>query len=512
MVHHRHTNPVPAADVKVVVLKRRITAAEGDGGGIALSAAWKNALVNLLLNGQNGTLDDHWRIASAAETANPAANAIAVADIRNPAAPVEARMPRAATFQLNLSGAPDGQRYLLLAVMSSARDPLRIEELAGATVADVVLGSRHACARMVMEAPVEWVTNHVLLEHFDRATVSIVTEAVPATPAELANNFYNAELPGTVKDPALQPLLTAILNKPAFRAVRSSIAVALVDLSGANKFAPKYAGFNDRMNFYAASTGKVSGLLAAYQLKADATNVLSTTPAITSFAALETELRRRWTAAGIAQRNQPDVGNVLELSAGPPPGVVLKPELLTRFDDISHGNENGSAAIVLMKFPFIASTLLAHGLFSPVDRSGLWCRTAFGPITYLGRRMTIDPWPRRDNPFPETFSNSVSAVAIAQFMTLAAQGRMIDRTTSQAILDHLNLSRGGCATDQPDLTALRPLGSISVKCGIFGEFLHVPLHFKASSGTREFVAVILTRNNKFTVVHDLFAELIALVP
>jgi hypothetical protein len=190
----------------------------------------------------------------------------------------------------------------------------------------------------------------------------------------------------------------------------------------------------------------------------------------------------------------------------------LKPELLARFDDISHGNENGSTAIVLMKFPFIASTLLAHGLFSPVDKSGLWCRTAFGPITYLGRRMTIDPWPRRDNPFPDTFSNSVSAVAIAQFMTLATQGRMIDRATSQAILDHLNLNRGGCATDQPDLSALQPLGSISGKCGIFGEFLHVPLHFKASAGNREFVAVILTRNGKLTVVHDLFAELVALVP
>jgi hypothetical protein len=35
---------------------------------------------------------------------------------------------------------------------------------------------------------------------------------------------------------------------------------------------------------------------------------------------------------------------------------------------------------------------------------------------------------------------------------------------------------------------------------------------RASAGTREFVAVILTKNRKFTVVHYLFAELVALVP
>ena len=270
MAHHRHMTPAAAADVKVVLLKRRIAAADGDGGVIALSNAWKQALVNLLAGGQNGALDDFWRISSSPETANPVSNAIAPADIRNPAAPIDARTPRPAKFQLNLIGAPDGQRYLLLAVMSTARDPLRIEELSGATVAEVALGCRHVCGRTVMEAPLDWVTNHVLLEHLDRPTVSIVRETVPATPAELANNFYNAESPGVVVDAGLQPQLMAVLNQPAFSSALRNIAVSVVDLSGANKLAPKYAGFNDRQNFYAASTGKVSGLLAAYQLRADA--------------------------------------------------------------------------------------------------------------------------------------------------------------------------------------------------------------------------------------------------
>jgi hypothetical protein len=87
--------------VKVALIKRRMTAADGDGGGLALSAAWKTAIVNLVVNGQNATLDDRWKRANAAETSNPATNAVTAANtVRLPAAPVEARMPRATTFDL----------------------------------------------------------------------------------------------------------------------------------------------------------------------------------------------------------------------------------------------------------------------------------------------------------------------------------------------------------------------------------------------------------------------------
>jgi hypothetical protein len=58
-------------------------------------------------------------------------------------------MPRAATFDLNLTGATAAQRYLLLAVMTSSKDPLTTAELSGATVADIVLNSRHVAARVV---------------------------------------------------------------------------------------------------------------------------------------------------------------------------------------------------------------------------------------------------------------------------------------------------------------------------------------------------------------------------
>ena len=150
LVHHRHTNAVPAAEVKVALLKRRMTLAERDGGDIALSTAWKTAIVNLLVNGQNVTLDDRWKRAGTNENSNPATNAATAANtVRSPAGPVEARMPRAAAFNLDMAGATVGQRYLLLAVMTSSRDPITAAELSGATVADIVLNGRHVCARVV---------------------------------------------------------------------------------------------------------------------------------------------------------------------------------------------------------------------------------------------------------------------------------------------------------------------------------------------------------------------------
>lgn len=149
-VHHRHTRPIPPAEVKVLLLKRRIADADGDGGGIALSPAWKAAVIKVLVNGQNATLDNSWKRANQAETTNPATNAVTVANsVRNPSGPVDARLPRSAAFTVDLSGALPAQRYLLLAVLTTSKDPLTAADLAGATVADVVLNSRHVCAKLV---------------------------------------------------------------------------------------------------------------------------------------------------------------------------------------------------------------------------------------------------------------------------------------------------------------------------------------------------------------------------
>ena len=505
LAHHRHVKPAAANDIKIVLLKRRLTEAEGDGAGIALSTAWKDAVAKLLVSNQGATLDNRWKRADAPETSDPATNAVTVANtVRAIAGPIDARTPRPAVFNLNLAAAILKQRYLLLAVMTSAKDPLTRAELEQPTVGDLVLNSRHVCARTLFVAPTSALFQHVLLDHFDSASGSVVAGTVPATPTTQASAFYDATLPGTRSDLALQGDLDLLLNEARFRKLKKKIGVSLIDLTGANKFAPKYAGFNDRANFYAASTGKISALLAAYQLKADATDILAHNPAIDSLDKLADALSSAWKQAGIPERHHPLVKKVLTFTTGSTEPIGLQPELLKRFDDISHGNANGSTAIILMRFPYIASTLLAHGLFSPVDKTGLWCWASYGGITYLGKKMSIAPWASNENPYPGVPSNSVSAVAAGQYLALAAQGRLVDRKTSTAILGHL--SSGGCFIT--DFMAGQP--NAAAKCGIFGGFNNEVVHFREPGG-REMVVIVLSKDVSVATMETLTAAITALV-
>ena len=250
------------------------------------------------------------------------------------------------------------------------------------------------------------------------------------------------------------------------------------------------------------------------QLLADVNARLRKDSSITSMRSLESAFDQQLTQLNFA-KDRPRITELFDFHTGPPATVSLRAALLDRFDHISDGNENGSTALVLLRFPFVASTMLSYGLFSPVSKSGLWVRKAYGPINFpdsAAARSSIPDWSARENPYSAAPSHSVDAVSIAQFFTLAAQGRIVDSTTSQAILHHLELERGGCATTEPDLDALTSTGQIAAKCGYFQDVLHVPLYFKSSASSRELVVVILTRASSSAVVKDLFADLIALVP
>lgn len=360
---------------------------------------------------------------------------------------------------------------------------------------------------------------HILLEsRADPTGLAMVPGVVPATPAALNTSFYDATVAGTTPDSGpdgLQQKLTNLINtKRAYKDVGKNLAVSLVDLSGANKFLPKYAGFNDLANFYGASVNKITGLLGVYQLLAEANELLRAQPTITDSAGLENAFTTQWTQAGIEARHHPLVAEILVVRPGSPPTATIHPDLVARLDRISHGNENGSTPIVLLKFPFIGSTLLAHGLFSPANKGGLWTRQAYGPVSYRGRDFSLPNWSAKENPHPTTEVHNINAVSVAQFYTLAAQRRMIDDATSRAVLGHLQT--GGCTT-LIDVTALFASGQVSTKCGIFPErasaqWVHNTVHFKETATLREFVVVILTNNATFGIMKDLFNDLVALIP
>jgi hypothetical protein len=218
-------------------------------------------------------------------------------------------------------------------------------------------------------APMDF--KHMLREHWIPTTTAMAPGPFPATPAELATPFYRADMAGVNPDASLQAALTALIKgKKAYKRAGKNLAVALVDLSG-NKFAPRYAGSNDLTNFYGASVNKITGLLGVYQLLAEANETLKAKPAIADAAGLERELTSVWAAAGIDATHHPMVAMILDVQPGSPPTATIHPVLRKRLDKISDGNENGSTPILLLRFPFIGSTMLAHGLFSPVNKGGL---------------------------------------------------------------------------------------------------------------------------------------------
>jgi hypothetical protein len=76
------------------------------------------------------------------------------------------------------------------------------------------------------------------------------------------------------------------------------------------------------------------------------------------------------------------------------------------------------------------------------------------------------------------------------------------------MMAHLDINKGGCITDQVKdlLTILHGRGGfIAAKCGIYNEYLHVPLYFKDSKN--EFIITILTRNNKYGLINQLALDI-----
>ena len=135
LVHHRHFQPVPATQVQVLLLRREISTAEGNGGAVAISAAWKSAVVQRI-GGATPALPDNWQVVGLA----------------SPASPVSARMPRAVTFDMDFTPDPPfaiGTNWLFLALVSSNADVISTSNLGGATVEDMVRGSSHVAARLI---------------------------------------------------------------------------------------------------------------------------------------------------------------------------------------------------------------------------------------------------------------------------------------------------------------------------------------------------------------------------
>jgi len=142
LVHHRHFEPEDGNDVSVLLLRRQIISsgpsAEGDGAGVALGATWKTAVTQRMAG------------------ASPAVPDWDVIGLASPTSPVSARTPRIVTFATDFTSPTTfvtGSTWMLLAIVSSVRDPVSAASLTGGTVRDLVLNSHHVAARLVYLAP-----------------------------------------------------------------------------------------------------------------------------------------------------------------------------------------------------------------------------------------------------------------------------------------------------------------------------------------------------------------------
>ena len=134
LVHHRHLRPEPAANVKVTLLRREVTGTAA-AAWAALAGTWAAPVQTFLTTGGAApALPAGWIFADAA---NP---------VRSPAGDVDARLPRAVTFDTDFTGLAAGKRFLLVAVVHSVIDPVA---LPGSALQALVLGTRFAAVRSV---------------------------------------------------------------------------------------------------------------------------------------------------------------------------------------------------------------------------------------------------------------------------------------------------------------------------------------------------------------------------
>jgi len=340
--------------------------------------------------------------------------------------------------------------------------------------------------------------------------VAAVAEGAKRDSPDLSSLRFPHQLPSNAGDAGL--VLDGTLEKSVKRLVqdvpqhlKSRIAVSVVDLSDAQK-GLRYAGFQDQLNFDSASVGKVCGLLAVYQLQADVDAFLAQRSSLRNMSELAAALEEHWASLGLA-KPYPRVELIFEFRAGSPPSVSLQGVLSSRLAKISEGNENGSTPVVLLGYPYLASVLLAYGLFDSTRKRGFWLQEDWGPIHYPAagdEELGLSRW--KESPYQLGPAHSVSAKAAAQYFALAAQGKLVSPTASRTILNNLPPDGvAGCVVEEIDETVLTSRGTVAAKCGYYPGRSLIALHYKSNDAAREAVICIFTIGEAQAHMFSLFA-------
>jgi hypothetical protein len=139
LAHYRDLRPLPAAQVRLALFRRLLPADATQWPGIAISAAWKTAVQQLMSGSPPGgwAMPDGWTAADSGSRT------------RQISSDIDARTPRAVTFDVDFKGATVGQKIMLLAVVQSTPDPVSVASLVGDNLKDLILKSHQVAARVV---------------------------------------------------------------------------------------------------------------------------------------------------------------------------------------------------------------------------------------------------------------------------------------------------------------------------------------------------------------------------
>jgi hypothetical protein len=263
------------------------------------------------------------------------------------------------------------------------------------------------------------------------------------------------------------------------------VRVALVDLTGKKLTQPDFAGWGATVAMYGASVPKILAVYGAVQVRRDVRQ-LATTNGISNGDALEKAALAAWKLGG----NAPNLGWLFDIRRwfGDPANINFSTAAKKALQEIMHNHEAGQL-IAGVGFGYIASLTWQSGLFHPT-RGGLWLTTSYGG----GKSGT--------NPVRAAFSSNVTALSVATYFTLLAQGRLVDDVSSNDVKQ--SLSRG-C------VTGLFPLNTVASKCGIYRESLHDCALIVRNGLRYVVVGLTLTRRADYQNYQQLFRELDKLI-
>jgi len=284
---------------------------------------------------------------------------------------------------------------------------------------------------------------------------------------------------------SLQKAVDKLINDHYLAAVVPNVhlRLALVDLTGLKLHAPVFSGFwafGGHAAMEGASLTKILALYALLQLRFDL-NARAKRDGIISANALITAATNDWTKEGLTAL--PKFKSLFKFieRAGQP--VVARIKVGTAI----HHNYIARGIILLLGFEYIGSVALQSGLYDETQ-GGLWLNSA-----YLKPRVS---W--TTSPFPHLFPHNATALAVATFFTLLAQGRLADQATSDEIATILKAKK---CMDNGQLDGINTLSGTqrpsANKCGIGdGEPLFhdaILVHRKPGARDLAYAVALLTR-------------------